>query len=335
MYNIILVHIRIQKIYQLYKVSKSKLWGKKRAIPIVVDPNFTERLKTAVYKCIQFHAQETIQYPALSPPRPSPCPCWRSRETWHGTSATWPTPGLTPPSSILNPSSTILPYSILHSTSYIPHSPFSSSRLLLTFHSFGGGTDSALTSLLIERLSGRLRQKIQTGVCNLRGPPSGHRWGGALPPTKHPYHLLHHPCHLLHHSCQLLHHPWNLLHHPCHLLQHHCHLLHHPCHLSHHPGHLLHHPCQLLHHLCHLLHNPGHLLQHPYTLKSLHLPQFISTAIPVTASSASVPAHLRQWEILQAPGSQWPNPHDSLRSNKQGQLKFRKNSDISYVWNMI
>ena len=144
-----------------------------------------------MYKCIQFHAQETIQYPALSPPRPSPCPCWRSRESWHGTSATWPTPGLTPPSSILHPSS-----SILHSTSYIPHSPFSSSRLLLTFHSFGGGTDSALTSLLIERLSGRLRHKVQAGVCHLRGPPSGHRWGGALPPTKHPYHLLHHPCHL-------------------------------------------------------------------------------------------------------------------------------------------
>ena len=124
-----------------------------------------------------------------------------------------------PNSSILNP-----PSLILHPTFYILHSPFSilllqtpahlpllrrwhrlrphlpphreAFGLLLTFHSFGGGTDSALTSLLIERLSGRLRHKVQAGVCHLRGPPSGHRWGGALPPTKHPYHLLHHPCHL-------------------------------------------------------------------------------------------------------------------------------------------
>ena len=40
------------------------------------------------------------------------------------------------------------------------------------FHSFGGGTGSGFTSLLMERLSVDYGEKIQIGICNLPSSPS-------------------------------------------------------------------------------------------------------------------------------------------------------------------
>ena len=62
--NKILVHIRNQKKYQLSKVSNPNCEVKKRAIPIVVNPNFT-KAETAVYKCktISYSGIHLISFP--------------------------------------------------------------------------------------------------------------------------------------------------------------------------------------------------------------------------------------------------------------------------------